>query len=333
MFGDRAIARPDGLPDIVLAEDMPDLPPPAAPLSDDGASPRAWRHWIAALGAVLVNLLLITLIVYFSGVPRPLPLTVIPVQLVTALPKPPEALHKPAARKPPEKPQPKPKPKPKQVTQKPPPPPPKEKPSPKGPLASEDLGNPDAPRKSHTMSDSPPTGAATPKPGSEQPKLVGKTAEAAAAMTPSPTTLGRTVPAPKPVEKPMPKEGGAKAKASPGPERIGGHHAKYPGPDASEDAYMKYITEMIEQNGYLLTPDQIGNRSGSGKLEITVRSNGAIVWVVVEESSGFPDIDKRAEEMVNRVGQFPPLPRYIEGPIVEFEYTFEFPAIPIRSPP
>jgi hypothetical protein len=332
VLGEKAITRRSGLPDMRLAETPPDLPSPVPPLSDDSAR-RAWRHRAAVALSILVHILLILCLIYFARTPAPLALNAIPVQLVPP-PQPPEPLHKPAARKPPEPPKPKPKPKetPKPAPPKPKPPPP-QKPPQHGPLASVETGNPNAPPDSHTMAERPPSGAPQPKTGSEQPKTVGTAAEKPArAEPPKPATLGHAVPQPKPVEKPLPREGGARRKLAPGEARPEGHHAKYPGPDASKDAYLAYVNELILQNRALLSADAIGDRHGGGELSVVVRRNGTIVFVTVTHTSGWPDIDHRAEEMVNRLDSFPPVPQYFGGPSVTLTYDFVFP-IPTEGEP
>ncbi len=275
-----------------------------ARLSEDKRAAR--RRWTTAIGlSILINVLLIAAIILTLP---PLPVTVpepIPVHIV-----PPDALKK--TRPTPPAPKPKPPDAAQQKKQTPKPPP--------GRLASEDLGDPKAPETAKQVSQTKASGPTKPDEGSEQPTTKGDAA-AAEATKPSPDkTLGAAKPQPVKEAKPAERKGGSRVQALMAQSHNGQHHAKYPGPDASKDAYLAYINELVKD---CQTPEIISQLASVGRLpliSIAVRHNGVILWVNVIRSSGSTDFDEHYKTIFDCVGRFPPLPDYIPGSTVTLTY-------------
>lgn len=317
-------ARLAGFPDemsLSLDTTSPDAPPPEGhvPLSADATEGWSRRRLVTVLGlAILIHALLIGGIVWYSAVPPPIVFRVIPVQVVPEVP--------PIPRKPPPKPRPvqKPAPKPAPKPQpKPRPKPPEQKPPPRGPLASEEMGDVNAPPDSKKFVQTPPTGQQKPVNGGEKPKPKGETAlNAAPKLTPNPAALGKDQP-PKLPDFPDLTEGGPTTPAPQEKSRPTGHRAKVPGPDASEDQYLAYLKELVGAHLDILA-DKTGGRRGSVELSVSVLPSGHVVWVQIYKSSGYPDIDQAAVAMMESVGDFPPLPRYYgaEGTVLIYTATY-----------
>lgn len=286
---------------------LPDSVVPAhAQLSDDKRA--AQRRWTIAIGLSLaINLILIAAIILTLP---PVPIVVpapIPVHIV-----PPSAVPKPKAQPPAPKPKPKPQESAQQHKQEPKPPP--------GRLASEDLGDPNAPVAAKLPSEAKPSGPAKPAEGSEQPTTKGDAAAVDAAKPTPASTLGAAKPKPVKEPKPAPRLGGSHVQALLGPPHNGQHHAKYPGPDATKDAYLAYINELVKD---CQTPEILSRLSVVGRiplLSIAVRHNGVILWVNVIRSSGSPAFDEQYKTIFDCVGRFPPLPDYIPGATVDLTY-------------
>ena len=67
-------------------------------------------------------------------------------------------------------------------------------------------------------------------------------------------------------------------------------------------------------------------------ISVVVYDNGTIgPHIAVVRSSGYPDIDKRIEQMVAAVHKFPPLPQWYQGNAVQLELTLKFPEALERS--
>ncbi|HVH76204.1 MAG TPA: energy transducer TonB [Stellaceae bacterium] len=181
--------------------------------------------------------------------------------------------------------------------------PPKPKPPPPGRLASVDMG--------------PTTGAeSAPKPG---PQAGGpQQLEAAALPLPPPPKLAAPSLqglAPRPPA----------SKARPRPAALEGRRAKYPGPSATRDEYLAYLAMLTRRHMGLLTPQLLGGRRGATVIEVLVLDDGAVARITVAQSSGYPDIDRKVEEIVRAVGRFPPLPQYVQGPSWDLKFFFPFP--------
>ena len=132
---------------------------------------------------------------------------------------------------------------------------------------------------------------------------------------PAETPTAKAVLKPSEFRMPMQPGGARKPTLDPNAENHGeGHKAKYPGPDATRDEYLAYINSQILQHGsaYLSTAIT-GPRHGAIELDIRVNPSGNIVGVFVARSSGYPDIDKHAVDLVYSVSPLPPVPKYFQG--------------------
>ncbi len=197
------------------------------------------------------------------------------------------------------------------VFEAPPPPPAPPRPeaaAPKpGRLASEDVGDPSAPPK---------------QPGDDAAQPVAEQS------APSP----KPVPPPPPPKPAPPQQVAAislpKPPAAPHPAAAphdGGRRARVPGPAATRDEYLAYLVTLTRQHLDLVPLSLVGNRSGETALNVVVLDNGTIARVNVLRSSGYPDIDRQIEKMVEAVHRFPPLPQWFQGPSMELVFRLKFP--------
>ena len=69
----------------------------------------------------------------------------------------------------------------------------------------------------------------------------------------------------------------------------------------------------------------MGNRRGEAVLSVLVLDDGTIARIAVRESSGYPDIDQRIEQMIAAVGRFPPLPQRFQVSSMDFTMRMRFP--------
>ena len=99
----------------------------------------------------------------------------------------------------------------------------------------------------------------------------------------------------------------------------------FPGAGASRDGYLDYLVTLTGQHMDLLPASVVGSRRGETVLRIAVRRDGVIDRIAVAQSSGYPDIDDRVEQMVAAVGRFPPVPDIFVGSPVELDLDFFFP--------
>jgi TonB family protein len=129
------------------------------------------------------------------------------------------------------------------------------------------------------------------------------------------------LPQPKPKPPPLPP-----AKEAERPAAMSLHQAKIPGPSATRDEYVNYCFMLIQRHAGLLSPMAIGNRRGEAVIVFEVHDDGRISAIEVGQSSGYPDIDHRVEEMVAAVGRFPPLPQWFQGDAFHFTLTQIFPS-------
>jgi len=214
------------------------------------------------------------------------------------------------------------------VEQPPPPPPPEQKAPPPGPLASEDTGK---------MASPPDTVVATPTPRPPPP--------AEPPPAPKGTKLAE-VPPPPPKPKPKPKVEAAVEKPAPKPAPVTPPQPRppahapqsldelfsnamkdtgIPGPAATRDEYLAYLVTLTKQHIDLLPRSVVGQRSGEAVLAVLVLIDGTIARIAVRQSSGYPDIDQRIEQMIAAVGKFPPLPQWVQGPSMDLTMRMRFP--------
>ena len=109
------------------------------------------------------------------------------------------------------------------------------------------------------------------------------------------------------------------------PTRTEGHRAKYPGPAATRDEYLAYVHSLIRQHYNMLPLSMVGGRRGETLVEFIVLDDGTIAMIKVRQSSGYPDIDERVEQMVLAVRRVPPLPQWFQGPSMGLILSLPFP--------
>ncbi len=226
----------------------------------------------------------------------------IPVQLVFEQPPPP----------PPPPPQPQPQPAPK--------PPPKLEQPPHGPLSSVDQGVVKPLDLGRTVDP-----VAQPAFGAQQPTQTQT--QSTTTGTPSPP-----LPAPKPAPPKAakaavhpPKPSGAPTAPHEETPHEAPHSARYAGPAASRDEYLAYLVALTRQHIDLLPRSVIGDRHGETVISLVIHDNGVIGPLSVMQSSGYPDIDHRVEQMIVAVGRAPPLPQWFQGNAMELVFKLKFP--------
>jgi TonB family protein len=126
-------------------------------------------------------------------------------------------------------------------------------------------------------------------------------------------------PKPQPEKKPAPRPVAARIAPHALP-----HMARVPGPDATHDEYLAYCLVLINRYNEMMSPAFLAGRSGMAVLGILVLDDGTIGRVVVEHSSGYRDVDTRAEQMIVAVTHFPPLPQWFQGTAMMLEYHMPF---------
>ena len=266
---------------------------------------RWWVRLRGPIGSLALHLLPLLLLIDWQMSP-PAEIEPVTVQLVVE-PPPPEV--KPAPPQPPPKPVP---------------------PPPRGRIASEDLGDPEAKEVKRPKGEAP-AAVDTPVPTDTPPNDTKATEkpQQTAAMVPPPLPPAKPDP-PKaePAFKPLPKPS-PPARQPPRhveePANMAPRRARFPGPAATRDEYLAYMHSLIRQHYNLLPMAIVGDRRGATVIEFLVLDDGTIAMVKVRRSSGYPDIDRRVEEMIAAVGRFPPLPQWFQGPGMPFEFGFPFP--------
>jgi TonB family protein len=216
------------------------------------------------------------------------------------------------------------------IEQPPPPPPPKQqqKPAPSGPLASEDAGKmtspPDIPVA--TPAPPPPPPAATP--------TVPKESKLAEVPPPPPKPKPKPQVEPAaahPVDKPAPPVPPQPRPAARAPQSLDSLFSNamkdtgIPGPAATRDEYLAYLVTLTRQHIDLLPSTIVGDRRGETVLTVLVLDNGTIARIAIKQSSGYPEIDQRIEQMIAAVGRFPPLPQWVQGPSMDLIMRMRFP--------
>ena len=95
------------------------------------------------------------------------------------------------------------------------------------------------------------------------------------------------------------------------PAHVESRAAKVPGPDATEDEYLKYIRNVVtERLGAL--PQSLRAQARSWiSFDILIQRNGQIFSTIVTESSGVAALDTQVVNEINGIGRFSPVPNYI----------------------
>jgi len=278
----------------------------AAPEPDRPNAPdrRRYAPW-GLLGSLAVHLSPLLLLLSFAGpaaeIPQP-----IPVQLVLEPPPPPEPPAPPAPPVPPPKPA-------------------------LGRIASVEMGEtdpqpqpeakapPPPPAETQVAMAAPPPPKPTPPPelASALPKPLADPSALALPHEDAPQS-----PPPAPPSPPKPAVKQAAVARPPGPKPV--QPQRVPGPEATRDEYLAYCERMIRRYIDMVSPAFLAGRSGVAVLSIVVLADGTISRVAVKQSSGYPDIDLRAEQMISAVRRFPPLPQWIQSSTLPVSFHLAF---------
>jgi protein TonB len=283
----------DGAPRLTIPDALP-LGPPERVLPGEA---RERTRWYGPVGSLVVHLLPLLLLIEWP-LAAPPEIAPIAVQLVVE-PPPPEPPPKPV-------------------------PPKREfKPPPPGPIASEDIGDTEAKKPSREAGNPPPPqdpAPPPPPPKIEPPPSETPPQDAGAVPPPPPEKPAPPKPQPKPTQT---------AQLAPRrveePTHAEGHAAKYPGPAATRDEYLAYVHSLIRRHYNLLPLSMVGGRRGETLVEFVVLDDGTIAMIKVRQSSGYPDIDERIEQMVLAVRRVPPLPQWFQGLSMGLILSLPFP--------
>jgi TonB family protein len=218
-------------------------------------------------------------------------------------------------------------------------PPPEPKPEPKPPagrLASADLGDPTAkPPKPRPAAAAAPVdepklthaaATALPRKALPRPELVSALPKPAplpeaelklAEPEVKPAVPDRAAPAKPPIR----YEAAARSTPHPSADPRWG---RVPGPAATQDEYLAYANALIRRNQELIPASLLKGRNGTAVISILVLADGTIARIAIKESSGYPDIDQRAERMVAAVKRFPALPQWFQATSMLLSYHMLF---------
>jgi TonB family protein len=215
------------------------------------------------------------------------------------------------------------------VEQQPPPPAREEKAPPSGPLASEDSGKKAAPLDQPIAQPTPPPPPlAEPPPVQPEIKLADAPPPPKPKPKPKPKVETAAVdPTPKPAP-PSPPPPRPPARAPQSLDSLFSDAMKdtgIPGPGTTRDEYLAYLVALTKQHIDLLPRTFVGNRRGETVLAVLVLDDGTIARIAVRQSSGYPDIDQRIEQMIAAVGRFPPLPQQFQTSSMDFTMRMRFP--------
>ena len=212
------------------------------------------------------------------------------------------------------------------------PPPPlarEEKAPPSGPLASEESGKKAAPQDQPIAQPTPPPPPlAEPPPPQPEIKLADAPPPPKPKPKPKPKVETAAVdPTPKPAP-PSPPPPRPPARAPESLDQLFSKAMKdtgIPGPGTTRDEYLAYLVALTKQHLDLLPRALVGNRRGEAVLAVLVLDDGTIARIAVRQSSGYPDIDQRIEQMIAAVGRFPPLPQQFQTSSMDFTMRMRFP--------
>jgi periplasmic protein TonB len=101
--------------------------------------------------------------------------------------------------------------------------------------------------------------------------------------------------------------------------------ARVPGSDATRGDYLDYLVTLTRGHFDILPLTFLAGRHGRTTLSVLVFEDGTISRIAVKQSSGYPDIDAKIEQMVAAVGRFPPVPESFKRPSVELDFNMIFP--------
>jgi TonB family protein len=299
--GRREPAPPAVEPQPRGSETLPDREPPV----ESEPRPRPFGPVVSLILHLLPLLLLIEWPVHRLAEVVP-----IPVQLVFQPPSPPPPAPKPM-----------PKPKPKKQAR-----------APAGRIASEDLGETQTKGHDQAKNDEP-SPSKQPATTTESPLEMPRQTAFFPPPPPLPAPPALTLPKPpepnaalmpKPPQKPTL---GARQPVRRVPQQahLTPRPARFPGPAASRDEYLAYLAYLARQHIGLLSHSLIDGRRGETVINVLVLDDGTVAMLSVGQSSGYPDVDVRVEQMIRAVGRFPPLPQWFQGTSMRLEFRLQFP--------
>ncbi len=153
----------------------------------------------------------------------------------------------------------------------------------------------------------------------------GAATRAAAPPVPPPhTPVVAEVPPPKPRPPPVPKPAVAASAPEPAsnpPPR----QAPVPGSGTARGDYLDYLVTLTRGHFDILPLAFLAGRHGRTTLSVLVLEDGTIGSIAVKQSSGYPDIDSKIEQMVAAVGRFPPPPKWFQRPAAALDFNMTFP--------
>ena len=322
------------------------------------------RYWVrrALIFAVLFHLVLVLLLIFAGGRSgNRVPAQPIPVQLVLM---PPQDMPPAPSPPPPPPPPPPPQQKPKSPPPPPPPPPPpgrlasadmgqtkgddqaKTKADDQAAGEKKDKQGAAGPEAGQTEPDKEQSDAGRTKPEEAEkkeseapeqdaPKDARDQIAAAGAVPPpppkpAPPTDALKGPEPKPTPHPQLKLGGSLAQTvrPEAPSHVESKAAKVPGPNATQDEYISYLNQVMNDRVYALPESLQVKGHGLMLLEVLIRRNGVIVWATIKQSSGNGALDTQVRAAIEEISRFAPVPAYIERDTITVTKSLIFPRPP-----
>ena len=144
-------------------------------------------------------------------------------------------------------------------------------------------------------------------------------------LKPAPATAAPPKPIPVPTTPPRPVAAAPTPRRPDESVRQTVRPATVLGPAATRDEYLAYLVTLTRRHIDLLPMSAVGDRRGETVIGVVVLDDGTIARIAVVQSSGYPDIDRRVEQMVSAVGRFPPLPQWFQGSSMQLELKLRFP--------
>jgi protein TonB len=72
------------------------------------------------------------------------------------------------------------------------------------------------------------------------------------------------------------------------------------------------VRSLLEKNKIYPQPARSRHEQGTAVVRFTIGADGSIVGISLSRSSGSAILDQAAQETVNRVGRFPPIPGEVQ---------------------
>ena len=85
-----------------------------------------------------------------------------------------------------------------------------------------------------------------------------------------------------------------------------------PGAGTALQGYLAKVRSLLEKNKIYPSQARSRNEQGTVLVRFTISANGSIAGISLSRSSGSSTLDQAAQETVNKVGRFPPIPPEVQ---------------------